>query len=316
MDGSVIGVDLGGTKILAGRVRPDGTVVERREEPTDLSSAEAILAQIVAVTAALAGADDVRGVGVGIPSTINQERGEVLQSVNVPLRDLPVRDRLAAVTGLEVAIDNDANCAALGEHVYGAAGPYPHSLMLTLGTGLGGGIVVDGRIYHGATGGAGELGHIVVDRNGPPCQGSCPGRGHLEALCSGTALGRIAAEHVARHPTGTLAGALEPDAEPDARFVVERLEDGDAEAARLVETLARDLGAGLVSLANAFEPSVFVIGGGFGEAAAGHLIGPAVEVLRAEALHPMNAIPVLPARLGRDAGMIGAAELLRVAPLP
>ncbi len=309
---STIGVDVGGTKIAAARVDPSGAVEAHREVRTDLSSGEAILRQIADLVAELtAEADAVLGVGVGIPGTINQERGRLLQAVNTPLAEIDVRPRLETLTGLRVIIDNDANCAALGEHVHGAAGPYSHSILLTLGTGVGGGMVFGGRVFRGATGAGGELGHIVIDRDGRSCQGSCPGRGHLETFCSGTGLGRSAAAHVAVEPDGTLARALEPGQRPDARFVLARLAEGDTEAATLVEDLGRALGAGLVSLANTFEPSVFVIGGGFGEAAGDAVLDPARAVLIEQALHPMNATPVVMAKLGGDAGMIGAAELLR-----
>ncbi len=307
-----IGVDLGGTKIAAARVTATGTVTAAREVRTDLSSGEAILAQIAALVADLQ--DDgppVLGVGVGIPGTINQEQGRLLQAVNLPLGDIEIRGRLEALTGLPVVIDNDANCAALAEHVHGAAGPYRHSILLTLGTGVGGGMVFDGRLFRGASGAGGELGHIVIERNGRSCQGTCPGRGHLETFCSGTGLARSARAHVAVEPQGTLAQALAEGQDPDARFVLARREAGDQEAAALVEDLGRALGAGLVSLANVFEPSVFVIGGGFGEAAGDAVLDPARRVLVEQALHPMNETPVLMARLGNDAGVIGAAELPR-----
>jgi glucokinase len=309
---STVGIDVGGTKIAGARLDPGGVVAASLEVPTDLSSSDAILGQIAALVAELtADVEPVLGVGVGIPGTINQREGRLLQAVNTPLADIAVRSRLEELTGLRVIIDNDANCAALGEHVHGAAGPYSHSILLTLGTGVGGGMVFDGRVFRGASGAGGELGHIVIDRDGRSCQGSCPGRGHLETFCSGTGLGRSARAHVAVEPDGTLARALEPGQQPDARFVLARLAEGDAEAAALVEDLGRALGAGLVSLANTFAPSVFVIGGGFGEAAGDAVLDPARGVLVEQALHPMNRTPVVMAKLGGDAGVIGAAELLR-----
>jgi glucokinase len=309
----VIGVDLGGTKIRAGRVGGDGTVAEEQEVRTDTSSGDAILRQIADLVARLrASGGDVRGVGIGLPGTIDQGRGVLIQAVNLPLGDVPLRDRLGELIGLPVVIDNDANCAALGEHAHGAAGPYPHSIMLTLGTGVGGGLVFDGRLFRGATGAGGELGHIVIDLDGPRCQGSCPGRGHLESFCSGTALTRRAREHVAARPDGSLAAAVAPGEEADSRLVVRQAEAGDAEAQALLTEHGRILGAGLVGLANVFEPSVFVIGGGLGEAAGERLLVPAREVVAREALRPMDETPVVLAQLGGDAGMIGAAELLRI----
>jgi glucokinase len=260
----------------------------------------------------LAAGDDLHGVGVGLPGTIDQRRGVVVQAANLPLDEAPAREMLRRETGMHVVIDNDANCAAVAEHLHGAASGCRHSVTLTLGTGVGGGVVIDDRPFRGATGAGAELGHIVVDRNGPPCPGSCAGRGHLEAYCSGTAMIRVVAEHVATWPEGSLARAIAGGERPDARLVLQLAGDGDEEAVMLLQEAGRALGVGLVSLAHAFEPEVFVVGGGFGEAAYRLILEPARAVLRDEAMHPMAGIPVVPARLGSDAGMLGAAELPRV----
>jgi glucokinase len=309
-----IGIDVGGTKILAGRVRPDGTVVSRRHVPTEQGSGRAILAQIAALVHDLAaGDDDLHGLGVGLPGTIDQRRGVVVQAANLPMAEAPAREMLGRETGLHVVIENDANCAAVAEHRHGAAAGCRHSVTLTLGTGVGGGVVIDDRPFRGATGAGAELGHIVIDRNGPPCPGSCSGHGHLEAYCSGTAVGLAAAEHVARHPDGALAAAAAADADgADARLVLERAAAGDPEALGLLADVGSALGTGLVTLAHAFEPEVFVIGGGFGEAARDWILEPARRVLSQEAMHPMASIGVVAARLGGEAGMLGAAELPRV----
>jgi glucokinase len=191
-------------------------------------------------------------------------------------------------------IENDGNCAALGEHRFGAAAGTTHSVTLTLGTGVGGGIVADGRLLSGARGTGGELGHIVIERNGRPCQGSCPGRGHLEAYCSGTALGA----------RGREAGY------GDAHDVLARATQGDEGALALIDDLSASLGAGLVSLANALAPEVFVIGGGLGDACAALILPRAGKILREQALPPNGEARLLSASLGNDAGMIGAACLV------
>ncbi len=288
-----IGIDLGGTKVRAGLVRDDGLVLRATDEATDRGGAAAIVAQLVRVATALAGDDDVTGVGVGVPGTVDRATGTLVQAVNLDLHDVPLRNLLGEALPGPVQVENDGGCAALGEHRFGAAAGTSDSVMLTLGTGVGGGIVAAGRLYAGATGTGAELGHIVIVRDGLPCQGSCPGHGHLEAYCSGTAL-------AAR---GREAGFA------DAAEVLHAAGSGDDAALALVDDLARSLGAGLVTLANALGPQVIVVGGGLGEAASALILPRATAILRAEALPPNGDASVRPALLGNDAGMIGAACL-------
>jgi glucokinase len=180
--------------------------------------------------------------------------------------------------------------------------------MLTIGTGIGGGIIANGEVYRGSTGAGAELGHVVIDQAGPPCQGNCPNRGCVEVLASGTALGRegrIAAE---THPESALGRALAAGEEVDGRLVTRAALDGDGIAVEVVATIGRRLGVALSSLANVFEPDVIVIGGGV-SAAGELLLEPAREELRSRALAPMNETRVAAADLGPDAGMIGAAVM-------
>ena len=181
----VIAVDLGGTKLAAALVDREGQVSGHVVEPTDLSSETAVLAQIVGVGGARAGGG-AAGLGIGVPSTVDQRSGRAVASVNIPLAGVDLRDRLAERFGVPVMVENDANAAALAEHRLGAGRGTRHMVMLTLGTGVGGGLVLDGRLYRGAIGAAAELGHVTIDLDGPPCQGTCPGRGHLEVFVSGT----------------------------------------------------------------------------------------------------------------------------------
>ena len=290
---AAIGVDLGGTKIRAGRVALDGAISHELEVATDDSSPDAILAQIVALVRELSDGARVP-VGVGVPGTVDQMSGTLVQAANLPLCNVPVRGRLASVLGVPVVVENDANCAALGEHRFGAARGTAYSVMLTLGTGVGGGVVADGALYRGARGTGAELGHAVVALGGRPCQGSCRGRGHLEAYCSGTALTLVASERGLG----------------DAHEVLARAAGGDATALGLLTEVADALGAGLVTFANAFNPEIFVIGGGFGEAAGPYLLDHATRILRSESLAPNGDVPVVAARLGNDAGMVGAAALV------
>jgi glucokinase len=289
-----IGIDLGGTKIRGGLVAADGTVAVVDEHATDTSNATAIVEQIVALARRLGAGRDLSGVGVGVPGTVEQPTGRLIQAVNLPLRNIALRTMIGDELAAPVVIENDGNCAALGEHRFGAAAGTTHSVTLTLGTGVGGGIVADGRLFSGARGTGGELGHIVIERNGRPCQGSCPGRGHLEAYCSGTALGA----------RGREAGF------GDAHDVLRRAARGEEGALALIDDLSAALGAGLVSLANTLAPDVFVIGGGLGDAGAELILPRAGAILQTQSLPPNGDARLVAASLGSDAGMIGAACLV------
>lgn len=287
----VIGVDVGGTKTLAAVVTREGAIEARVERPTVVVSQEALLAELDSAVEELRAAHpDPAALGFGIPSRIDQRAGRAIASVNIPLAGLDFRDRMRERHGLPVAIDNDANAAAIGEWKTGAARGASYVVMLTLGTGVGGGLILDGRPYRGATGSGAELGHIVVVYDGPPC--GCGGRGHLESFASGSAASRVAQE---------LYGA-----EADAHELVRRAEAGEVEAVEAMAEIGRLLGAGIASLVNVFEPELIVIGGGFGEASE-LLLGPAREVLARDGLVPArDTVKVVPAQLGSDAGVIGA----------
>jgi len=207
---------------------------------------------------------------------------------------------------------NDANGAVLAEHRFGAARGARNAVMMTVGTGIGGGLVIDGRVYRGSHGAGAELGHIVIDAEGPACQGNCPNRGCVEVLASGTAIareGRAAAEAT---PDSALGRALAAGSAVDGILVTEHALAGDETARAVLELAGRRLGVALASLANAFDPDVIVIGGGVSHA--GELLtGPARAELAARALPPMNEARVVVAELGPDAGMIGAAAMAMLA---
>jgi glucokinase len=301
----VIGVDLGGTKLLAGVVDAEGVVVRRTVRPTDLSSEEALLAQIEDAIGELADGG-LAALGVGIPSTIDQRAGRAVASVNIPLSDVDLRAALGGRFGVPTMIENDANAAALAEHRFGAGRGTRHMVMLTLGTGIGGGLVLDGRLYRGAVGAAAELGHVTLDADGPSCQGTCPGRGHLEALASGTAADALA-ERVARErPDGDLGRAAADGRAVDARLAVELALAGPGDARDVLEQVGTWLGLGIASFVNVFNPELVVLGGGF--ARAGDLLfEPARRVVAERALVPgRDLVRIVPAQLGVEAGLIGA----------
>src|SRR5688572_9564838 len=226
--GSVIGVDLGGTKLLAGVVDPALNVHHRAWRRARGSDESAVLETIVAAVQEMRDAADgpVAGVGFGIPSLVDQRRGTAVSTVHLPLRDVPFRDVMAERLGLPVWVDNDANAALLAEARAGAARGAMTAALLTLGTGIGGAILVDGRIVHGARGGAGELGHMVVDVDGPPCP--CGNAGCLEALASGNALGREALRVARAAPDSGLGQALAAGREITGMLCTELAHDGDS----------------------------------------------------------------------------------------
>jgi glucokinase len=286
-----IGIDVGGTKILAGVVERNGTVLrtKRRETPTE--STQAFLEGLAEVVDTLRD-DSVAAVGIGIPSTIDQREGTSVFSVHVPLEGVPLRERGERYLGLPVAIDNDANAAALAEWTIGAGRGTQHMIMLTLGTGIGGGLILGGRLYRGASGAAAELGHMVLEFDGPECRGFCTGRGHFEYFASGSAANELADE---------LFGL-----DSDSRQLVAAARDGDERAVGALTEMGRKLGAGMASLVNIFDPEAIVIGGGFGDAL-DLLFQPALDTLRRDALPPgRDRVRVLAAELGEEAGMVGA----------
>jgi glucokinase len=287
-----IGVDLGGTKILAGVVTRDGEVVREHERTTPIDSQEALVAELEAAIAEVLG-DDVGAIGLGVPGPLDLVAGRTYDMVNLPFHDFPLRDHMAQRFGLPVGLDNDANAAAIAEWRVGAGRGVDDLVMLTLGTGLGGGVISGGRPFRGARGAGVELGHTVLVHDGRPCQGRCQGRGHLEPYVTG-----LAATRAAQDAFGPLA---------DAHLLVRLADEGDLKARAIIADIGEHLGSGMGSFANVFEPALIVIGGGFGFAAWEHLIGPAEAVMRREALRPMrDGVRVVRAELGTTAGLIGA----------
>ncbi len=285
-----IGVDVGGTKLAAGLVGKAGDLRARSERPTPVSSQEALLAALDEVVEELLAQGPVAAIGLGIPSTIDQRTGQVVASVHIPLGGLDLRTRVRERFGIPVAVDNDGNAAALAEWAIGAGRGSQHMIMITLGTGIGGGLILGGRPYRGAVGAGAELGHMVIQVDGPPCEGSCRGRGHFEALASGRAANARA------HELGLA----------DAHALVEAAAAGDKPARDALTQLGRMLGAGLGGLVNIFNPELIVIGGGFG-AAGDLLFDPAREALAREALAPgRDVVRIVPAALGPRAGLVGA----------
>ncbi|HEY5661526.1 MAG TPA: ROK family protein [Gaiellaceae bacterium] len=289
MDGKrVIGVDLGGTKILAGIVDCEGHVEHRREHATPVTSEDDLLAGLDAAVEELLD-DRIAAIGFGIPSPIDQRTGRAQQAVNIPLdASIDFRQRMADRFGRPVGIENDANAATYAEFHYGAGRDAHTMVMLTLGTGCGGGAVIDGRLFRGWA----EFGHMVIVYDGTPCQGTCTGRGHLEPYVTGVAATKLAQEE--------FGPAV------DAHRLVRLANEGEPRAVEILAGIGRHLGAGIGSLVNIFNPQLVVIGGGFA-AAGDFILGPAHEIVAREGLAGAGErVRIVRAELGTAAGLIGA----------
>jgi glucokinase len=268
-------------------VNREGQVEHRREHPTPTASQDELLAGLDAVVEELL-TDEIAALGFGVPAQIDQRSGRALKSVNIPLKDMALRDRMKDRFGVPVGIENDANAAAYAEFRFGAAREVDAMIMLTLGTGCGGGAVIDGKLFRGWA----EFGHIVIEYDGLPCQGTCTGRGHLEPYVTGRAAGLLA--------------AAEFGPAVDAHRLVRLANEGEARAIEILAGIGRRLGAGIGSLVNIFNPELVVIGGGFA-AAGDFILDPAREILRREALAEAGyRLPIVRAELGTAAGLIGA----------
>ena len=309
-EAETIGVDLGGTKVQVGVLAGVETLWESRETSRGQDQDELVELLVREVNEARKARPDAVAVGLGIPATINQERGEAVSAVNLPLLELPIRDVVSERVGLPVFLDNDDNVAAFAEYRYGAARGKPTMVMLTIGTGIGGGLILGGEIFRGATGAGAELGHVVIQADGPPCQGNCPNHGCVEALASGTALGREGRAAGESAPDSALGRLLAEGVDVDGLVVTEAALAGDETSIGVFDLIGGRLGVACASFANIFEPEVIVIGGGVIKAG-DLLLDPARKEVRERALRPMNETPIVAATLGNDAGMIGAAALAR-----
>lgn len=307
----VVGVDLGGTKLLVGAVGDDLAVHHRLRASVAGVGQRDVLDAIVTAVEEAAGtvALDVAAVGIGIPATLDRRTGEAVFSTHLPIAGVPFEAVMSERLGIPVVVDNDGNCAVTAEARRGAAAGSSDAVMLTLGTGIGGGLFLGGSVQRGWLGAGAELGHMVVDQDGPPCQGHCPNRGCLEVMASGPALERAARAEAARTPDSVLGTIVQEGRAPVGPLVTELAHDGDPGARTAVAVVGRALGVGLANLVNMLNPEVIVIGGGV--IAAGELLlAPAREEMLARALPPgRDAVAIRAAAFGEESGMIGAALL-------
>jgi len=313
--GLAIGIDLGGTAIKAGVVSHDGQILGRGQRATEAArGVERVLANCVQAAAdALADANvvpaQVAGVGVGAPGICDALRGVVIRAGNIRWENVAVAPILGARLGLPVWLENDANCAALGEQWCGAARGSSHVILITLGTGVGGGLILDGRIYGGSSGWAGELGHMPVVPGGQPC--SCGRLGCLETVASAAAMGAAGRRAVELGRSPAMARiAAEQGGRVDARVVIRAAREGDEAARTILNEAGHYLGLASAALISVLNPELIVVGGG-GSYAGEFVLEPMRRTIARCAMpQPARLVRVVQAALGNDAGLIGAASLV------
>ena len=308
MDSNAVGVDVGGTKIAAGVVSSEGEILASVRYPTP-HSPEKLVGTIVRSIKEVMDGHQVGGVCLAVPGHILAQENRVVFSANLhAIEGIPLKDRIEPEIGVPLTIENDASAAAWGEFRFGAGSEVDHLVFLTLGTGIGGGVISHGVLLRGAQGSGGELGHVTVQATGPRC--ACGNRGCLEALASGTAIGRRARERAVEKP-GSALGRIAARREVLGEDVTELAQNGDETAILVLEETGTWLGIGLAGFVNVFNPEVAAVGGG--AMAAGDLIlASARREMRLRARPPSrDLVEVQVATLGPRSGVLGAAALAR-----
>jgi glucokinase len=309
---SILAVDFGGTNIRVARFEHEQPPSQANiKKPTEAEQGpEAVLSRLKDAISELLPEDrsDVR-IGIGAPGPLDPYQGVVLNAPNLPgWKDIPLRKIIEDEFEVPVSVGNDANVAALGEWKFGAGQGTKHLIYMTISTGIGGGVITDGKLLLGARGLAAELGHMTVDPNGPLC--GCGQRGHIEALASGPSIARRAVSALESETESSLHETIQRDGDLDAAEVGEAALAGDRLAKRIIVDTGHYLGAHLANLAHAFNPQVFVLGGGVSQI--GPLLFDAIEqALHEHVMDPsyLDGLRVLPAKLGDDAGLVGAMVL-------
>jgi glucokinase len=306
---SILSIDIGGTKMLGALITPDGAILRKVNVLTQAAEGpDAVIGRLtLLIDGFLGNSSGAAALSLAVAGPIDLKKGIITESPNLPgWQDVPLRSIIRDKYDLPVFLLNDAQSAALGENCFGAGIEVENLIFLTVSTGIGGGIIINNRLYTGASGSAGEIGHMVIDPGGPLC--NCGNRGHYEAMASGTALAREAvkrlkegAQSVLQESTGGSYGEI------TAKTVAEAAFSGDAFALDVISQTARYLGIGLANLVNIFNPELIIIGGGLSNLGT-MLLEPAVEEIQARSFHlPASVVRVVTARLGADAGILGAA---------
>lgn len=313
----VVGFDLGGTKMLSGVVNPeDNTIIASKKKKTSAESEQELVEDICsAIDRSLEKADkskkDLMAIGIAVPGPVDFEKGVLLETPNIGVKNMPLRDDLEEVYGVPVLLENDVNAGLWGEYVAGCAQGFSHVVGVFPGTGIGGGLILDGKLYRGAGGGAGELGHMTVLMDGPLC--GCGNRGCLEAVASKTAVAREIVQLAARGMAPTVLDKTECDIRRVKSSVIEEaIANGETAVEESLKKSAEYLGIGLASIVNVFNPEVLVLGGGLVEKFGTSYVGRAETVMRSRAMRRLqDQVAVRVTELGDAAVVVGAASLVR-----
>ncbi len=311
-----VGIDLGGTNIAAGLVDENNNIVKKMSVPTlPERGNDAVTADIAKLISDLASSygislDEVAYAGLATPGAINCDTGKIDRACNLLMEDYPIVDKLSSLTPVKIYLENDANAAALGEAVAGAAKGAKYSVMVTLGTGVGGGIVMDGKIYSGFNYAGGELGHMVIEHNGRQC--NCGRKGCWEAYSSATALAAMTREEIEKYPESGLAKIAEEKGKVNGRTAFIAKNQGDEAGARVVEKYLDYLACGITNVINLFQPDIVCIGGGISNEGKGliePLLGRINNEVFTKTIAPERQTVIRLATLANDAGIVGAANL-------
>jgi glucokinase len=305
-----IGIDIGGTKIegLLVEVDREAAILDRRVVETPATDAEEITGSIVAVARDLMAGREVGAIGVGAAGMVDHQ-GVMRFAPNIAWREFPLAERVERGVGLRVLVDNDANVAAWGEYRFGAGRGSTSMLLVAVGTGIGGGIIAGGKLFRGAHGFAGEIGHVIVEPNGPLC--GCGNRGCWEQMAAGRAIDRLGREAAQEQPGSLMVELAGGDpAEVRGRHVTEAAFQGDTVAIGILAEVGRRLGAGIAGLVNVLDPEIVVVGGG-AIAAGEFLLEPARRAFidSVEGAEDRPDVPIVAAAMGNDAAAVGAADL-------
>ncbi|HEU0000524.1 MAG TPA: ROK family protein [Ktedonobacteraceae bacterium] len=312
--GYVGALDIGGTKMLAGIIDGAGELMARKRIETQaargatevIARAASLMRDLVQETGMAT--DNLVGIGCSVPGPLDSARGTVIFSPNLAWRDVPLAAMLSEALGVPVKIEDDARCAALGEARRGGARGAQNAVYVTISTGIGGGVIVNGRIYRGSHGCAGEVGHMTLDASGPPC--ACGNMGCFESLASGSAIAARARQAVLHGDETLLARFCGEPALLTAEQVIDAANRGDGVALRILETAAMYTGIGLAAIATACDPEVIVLGGGVIQPN-GLFLRRAREIFQARVIAPLGSlVRIVPAELGDESGLWGAAALM------